>query len=73
MEDLEVERLALKLHNAFVLPAKLAIKISYFFFFFTMDKSCCSISQCICLLGYDINQNNKIISVNNKPPFGRYI
>lgn len=34
MEDLEVERLALKLHNAFVLPAKLAIKISYFFFFF---------------------------------------
>lgn len=34
MEDLEVERLALKLHNAFVLPAKLAITIPSFFFFF---------------------------------------
>lgn len=34
MEDLEVERLVLKLHNAFVLPAKLAITIPSFFFFF---------------------------------------
>ena len=37
MDDLEVERLAMRLHNALVLPAKLAIKIPSIFF--TMDES----------------------------------
>jgi len=54
------------------LPAKLAKKYLPFFdhgWKLLVYQSC----QCICLLDYDITQNNKMILVNNNFPFGRYI
>lgn len=70
MDDLEVESLAMKLHNRFFWPEKLVIKIP-FMTFFTMDvihQPC----QRICLLDYNINQeknNSLFLAATSEPVF----